>query len=231
MTGVVVPLLPFHHRWREHIVLHGGDEIDAYALAVVAALHVHMNAEGVCSVGVRRLAEVARCTVPTVRERLERLERIGLLEVHRNGQSRAVYRAVLPAEQQAGSDGEVCNQTVETVQPDCTPEPDEVCNLTTSAVQPGGTNCASPLHTYTPSNEPLRARVREAPPGRRPGGPPSRRPGGGPVPVRGPAVRSWRDRSSTPPLAAGGPTLNREPVPWQVEERPDGTLWVRRVAS
>lgn len=215
MTGVVVPLLPFHHRWREHIVLHGGDEIDAYALAVVAALHVHMNTDGVCSVGVRRLAQIARVSVPTVRDRLGRLERAGLLEIHRNGQSRSWYRAVLPTDGPGGP-----------VKPDGTPDRSsdrtEVCNHSSDAVQPGDTNCATGGDTFTPLYEHLRgrARAREAPPAQQPVGRKRRR---------------KRRVRSTPSLAAGGggvgPTPRREPVPWQVEVRPDGTWWVRRVAS
>jgi hypothetical protein len=59
------------------------------------ALHRHMDPDGVAWVGLRRLAEVARCTVNTVRARLEVLVDVGLLAVDRDGQARTIYRAQL----------------------------------------------------------------------------------------------------------------------------------------
>src|SRR5690606_24336507 len=69
--------------------------IDGPTLLVVDALHRHMSADGVCWVGLRRLAQFARCAVGTVRRRLEVLADAGLLESQRDGQARTIYRAVL----------------------------------------------------------------------------------------------------------------------------------------
>lgn len=204
MTGAST--LPVHHRWRDHCVLEA-EQLDVYALAVVTALHVHMR-DGVATVGLRRLAEVARCTVGTVRARIAVLERAGLLEVHQGqGRRRTTYVATLPADAALLAEpdegdvdpDEVCRPTTRGVSPDDTPDPEEVCHPTTQGVSPDDTQlCHRTTHVSPTPVEPLRARarVREAPPGRRP-----------------------------------GPTSNRAPMPWQVEEHPDGTLWVRQVAS
>src|SRR5690606_6317806 len=176
MTGVVKPL-PVHHRWRDYCVLEA-EQLDVWALAVVTALHAHMRG-GVARVGLRRLAQVARCTVGTVRARIADLERAGLLEVHQEQGRHTVYVATLPADDELVAEpdegdvepAEVCHPMQRGVSPDGTPDPDEVCHPTTAGVSPDDTHlCRPAAHVPLTPVEPLRARVREAPPAQQPMG-------------------------------------------------------------
>ncbi len=128
--------LPLRHQWREHVLFSTDERVDAFALAVVVALHAHMSADGVCSVGLRRLASLARVSVPTVRARVDALAAAGLLEVERAGRSRTTYRATFPADAAEGA------------RPGCTEPAGPVCNPGDESVQPGRAECAAGLHTF-----------------------------------------------------------------------------------
>jgi len=129
-------VLPHRHQWRDALVFSTDERVDVYTLAVATALHVHMDHTGRCTVGLRRLAGLARCSVPTVRARVGVLVDAGWLTVEGGTRERATYRATIPP--QESPDGPVDDATgsrasvqpqgatrPESVQPDCTrtPEP------------------------------------------------------------------------------------------------------------
>lgn len=134
--------LPVRHAWRDALVFSTDDRVDGLGLAVTTALHVHMSPEGRCSVGLRRLASISRCSVPTVRKRRGALVDAGWLEVECGSGERAVYRAVIPAAEapvEAAVDEPVAEQPG------------------APTVQPQRADCATRLHTYPcEPHEPLR---------------------------------------------------------------------------
>ena len=132
--------LPHRHQWRDAVVFSTDARIDAYGLAVATALHVHMDPEGRCTVGLRRLAGIARCSVNTVRARLGALVDAGWLAVDGSDRERATYRAVIPAV-------EAPDETPVAV----SPEP--------ASVSPEGAICVTRRHTYplNPLNPPQRS--------------------------------------------------------------------------
>jgi len=143
--------LPHRHQWRDALVFSTDERVDVYALAVATALHVHMGPDGRCTVGLRRLARLARCSVPTVRARVGVLVAAGWLTVEGGTRERATYRAVIPP--QESPDGPVDDESdgEASVQPEGATRPE--------SVQPGCTRTPTTMN-------PLRGRARGAPRGR-----------------------------------------------------------------
>lgn len=136
--------LPLRHLWRDAVTDCTDDRVDAYTVAVMNALHRHMDPDGVAYVGLRRLAEVARCTVNTVRARLDVLAELGWLAVDRDGQARTIYRAQLP--------GATPVDVVEAVESGAVDNPTGVpagVSPERQGVSSHGANCVTGRHTYT----------------------------------------------------------------------------------
>lgn len=149
-----VAVLPVRHAWRDAVTDHADPRIDAYALAVMNALHRHMDPDGVAWVGLRRLAEVARCTVNTVRARLEVLVDVGLLAVDRDGQARTIYRALLVDEAPLEPVEAVLAGPVDDAAPAAA-----AVSSGPAGVSPQRAHCVTGRHTYTrnPLNPAARA--------------------------------------------------------------------------
>ena len=92
-------VLPHRHQWRDALVFSTDERIDVYALAVAQALHVHMSHDGRCTVGLRRLAGLARCSQNTARARIGVLVEAGWLTVSGGDRQRATYRATIPPQE------------------------------------------------------------------------------------------------------------------------------------
>lgn len=204
--------LPLRHRWREHVLLSTDERIDAYALAVVMGLHAHMSSEGVCRVGLRRLASLSRCSVNTVRSRIEALRAAGLLAVQVDGRARSTYAAVVPDTSAGAPPGGVppvsSGDTVAVSAGD-TPAVSPGDTAAIGAVSPGEPNCVTPARKCVTGRDtfPLNpmnpiAGAREA--------------------LRRPSSVGDGDRLEAP-LAADGETA----ASGGAFQRSDGTLWVR----
>jgi len=107
-----------------------------------------MSSDGICWVGLRRLAEYARCAVNTVRKRLEVLEDAGLLEVQKDGQARTVYRALIPG----AVDADVTVETITEAPVDIPVEAPAGVSPGERSVSPGESECVTGRHTFPNKN-------------------------------------------------------------------------------
>jgi hypothetical protein len=84
-------------RWRDAIRDSDDPAIDGLARAVAFALDRHMSADGRTFTGMRRLAQLAGCSLHAVLDRITRLEDAGYLTVERRHRARSRYQALIPS--------------------------------------------------------------------------------------------------------------------------------------
>jgi hypothetical protein len=74
------------------------DELDTFATAAIAVLFKHMNRDGWCKVGTRRVAQLMRCSRPTAEHRLRLLADIGVVYAGKRNNAVTFHAAAFPEE-------------------------------------------------------------------------------------------------------------------------------------